>query len=293
MGADAPKQKDAQGSGITTQRSILPEDIQLQSQNRFRGALRDAANSTGALDSLDSAAGFNPSSLSLQGRSQAFNLGNLYSKSLDPLVQAQLSQSLSENAGIANIKNQQLASQIGSTNPAALAAIQNQNSMQSLLASGPARLAALQQQRSFDEGTRAANVQSAQLELARQQAYNDSQLQGRAAAERAYAANLQGTQLNNQNQLQAAALQQDLLKSLGQGIISTAPQLQGNFTMADMKKYYKNPDYYQNFLGSGAFENLAGPAGTQGITTNYVPRVATAQQSRPAYRSWKGPYTGA
>lgn len=279
MGAQ-PQQQDAAGSGYTTQKTVLPEDIVNSSQSQFRSALSNAGSNTSNLNSLipsyQSMSNFDPGSMSLQntvslqGRDTGYDLGQLHSDTLNPLIAGQLSQSYQDASGATQAQNARLASQLGGNNRALLASIMNENNMNSALSTNANRLGALQSQLSYDTADRNAAVQAAQLDLARMSQYNQSQLdQGnfannatqleRQALERAYALNQQTASQNNsaynqqfQNRLSANQQQQALLELLGKGLISTAPQAQANFTVDDLKAMSEHPEYYNpNLWGGG------------------------------------------
>lgn len=294
----APQQKDAQGSGITIQRSGIPQDIQNRSQSAFRAGLDSTVKQTYGLTNnlpkLGQIGGFNPSamnlqsSVNLQSRATPYEIGG---GSLDPLVQAQLSQAANDRAGILNAQNQKLASSLGPGNQALTTALTSQNNLNAQLASGPERLAALEQQRGF-------NIQGAQLDLERMnqanqaalqsgQFTNQTALQDRQAQESAFGINANATQVNNQAALnefqsraQVAQLGQGLLQNLGQGLIATAPQLQGQFTMADLAQIAKTPELINAAVGNlpaGLVPNeILGRTGT-------LPPKTTQIQTDPVY----------
>lgn len=208
MGMSPPEQKDAQGSGLTFQRSNLPQDITDKTQAGFRSTLSNALGQTGGLANMQRVGSFNP--------------GQLYSSNLDPLVQAQLSRAADESAQGMAAQNAQLSDRLGPGNSTLIGALQAQNANNAVLSQGPMRLAALEQQRQFD-------------------------LASRQAQESAFGINANAIQANNQAQMQSAAMSQDLLKALGQGIISTSPQVQGQFTLADMREIAKSPELFEKF----------------------------------------------
>lgn len=228
MGASPPEQS-ASGSGITTQRSVLPDDITQSSQDQFRNSLSSAAGQT---YNLGNNIPNYQSNVNLLSRGTAYDLGT----NLSPVVQGQLSQQYQDSALGAQARNQRIADMVG--NNANLAgALQAENLTNSALGNNSMRLAALGQQVELDK-------QSAALDLQRMAQYNQAQLD---------AGNFANNALNQkyQNQIQSTQAQQALLELLGKGLITTAPQIQGNFTIDDLNKLQSNPSLLDPYLYGG------------------------------------------
>ena len=287
MGASQPNQ-EASGSGYTVQKTDLPQDVVNATTAGFKGALADSLGSTSALGTnqapgVQNIGNFNPSqmnlqnSVGLQSRGNEYDLGNLWSKDLDPLVSGQLSQTYQEGMQGGEARNQRMADQMGEGNQALLATMQAENNMNTAMQSGPARLAAMQQQRQYDVESRGAAERAAGLDQQRMSQFNQAAInQGNfanAAQQQAFdasaqqfginadamsannAANLGMYNAQNQNQLGAAQAQNDLMKTLGEGMISTGTQMQGNFTIDDLQKMKDNPELMNPSLWGGNIVN--------------------------------------
>lgn len=241
MGVNQPEQKAA-GSGVTTQRSFLPDDIVDSSQDAFRDSLGNTLQSTGNMSgiSLDR---FNPTALNLSN-ANAYSFSPLFSDQLDTVVGGQYSKALQDDQASVNAVNSNIARTLSNnpSNSALVASLQAENNLNNSLNSGQRRLQALTQQREYDVAQRNAEQAEAAYELQRISQNNQNQLAQRSAAENVFQLNNQAALNEFNTQAQAAQLQQDLFRSLGQGLIATAPQLQGNFTIDDLKELQNNPD---------------------------------------------------
>lgn len=275
MGANAPEQK-ASGSGTTIQRSFIPEDISRDSQNAFKSTLQNTLNTASpSLPSFGKIGSYNPTALdlqknvNLQSRADTYNFGNLFSNELDPVVSGQLSRGLQDSAMAANQRNQNISQQFGMGNEALVRSLQSENNINNALNEGQARLSALGQQREYDVARRGAEERAASIDMQRMEQLNNAQLASgnfanqallsqRQADDNAYRMNMEAINFNNQtdlnaynSQLQGNMQQQELLKILGQGLITTAPQGQMNFTVDDLAKLKNNPALLDPYIYGG------------------------------------------
>lgn len=312
MGASAPEQK-ASGSGTTIQRSFIPEDIASSSQDAFRSTLASTLNPT-SMPSLGNMQTYNPNlnlqkSVNLQGRDSAYNFGNLFSSDLDPVVAGQLSQGLQDSASASNQRNQNIAQQFGMMgNDALVRSLQTENNINTGLNEGATRLAALTQNREYDMARRGAEERAAAIDMQRMDQLNNAALNSgnfaNQAAIQEQQALLDAANFNNNTALNAynAQLQgvtqgnlqqQELLKILGQGLISTAPQGQMNFTVDDLAKLKNNPSLLDPYIYGGGLLSptdmnmFSGSGGGQNLV-----KYAQPQQQSQWYEQGRGWTTG-
>lgn len=285
-----PSTAPAAGSGVTLQQSNLPNDITQGSQNAFRNSLSGSMSSTygpgglaSNLPNVQQTGQFNPGQLNQQtslglqtnlpqAMASPTNFGPLYSSTLSPLVQSQLSTGIQNASDIANQQNKNIAERLGNSasNRALISALQADNTRAASMAAAPAQLAALNAQRDMDLTTRNAlqseyglNLQGlAQNNQAnlnagnfRNSALMNEGMFGNEANQniwnslgQIFTTNLQGLAQNNQalsqnyaNRVAGVTAQNDLLSNLGKGLITTAPQSQYNFTVDDLTKLEGNP----------------------------------------------------
>ncbi len=200
--------------------------------------------------------------VNLQGRNTAYNFGDLFSSNLDPIVSGQMSQGLQDSANASNQRNQNIAQSFGMGNDALVRSLQTENNINTGLNEGATRLAALTQQRDYDITKRGAEERSAQIDMQRMEQLNNANLASGNFTNNAMLqqqqAELDAVNFNNQTELskynaglQGNLQQQELLKILGQGLISTAPQGQMNFTVDDLEKLKNNPDLLDPYIYGG------------------------------------------
>ncbi|UOF82115.1 hypothetical protein [Caudoviricetes sp.] len=301
-----------QKSGLDPQ---ITKDVQTQFQNTLGQQAGLYSGMAGSAPTMTNIGQFSPSELNLQKSvsmqtAGPYNIGG-FSENLNPIVAGNLARTYQDTAGQADTMNRQIAERLGNNpaNNALIASIQADNRMNAGLSNNAARLGALTQQRGYDVEGANLDLQKSGLDLSRinqnnqallnaGQFANQASLDERGALERAFGLNADATARNNQfalesynanqtAQQQSAALQQELLKTLGQGLVSTSPQVQSNFTVDDIKEIMNNPDLMNAMLGQAgtagllSAEDIARLTGSSGGNTMQVrPTMQNAQQNQ-------------
>lgn len=254
-----PSQPGPQG-GVTMERPFLDPAVSQGVQDSFMGSMGDLnGQMSGLPGSMQYAGAFEPGKLNLQNSVNQGNVGQFnYSKSLDPLVQAQLSGAHQETAEALGAKNSQIADQMRrapGNNQALTAAMQADSSREAALQANPYRNQAMQAQTAMDAQKYGLNLQGTSLNnqanLNAGNFANNAALAGRQAEQSAYQTNLGAMGQNNQARLSALSPQLQWAGMLGQGMINTAGRGQTNFTMDDLERLRNNPGLMGTAFGSG------------------------------------------
>lgn len=242
MGGSAP---DAKG-GITTERQLIDPQITGQVQDSFSNTLGGLNSQiTGLPSSMQYAGAFEPGALNLK-EMKDFS----YSKTLDPLVQSQLSGAYQETAQALQAKNKNIAESLRrapGNNQALIASMQEDNSREASLQANPYRQQALQSQRAMDAEKYGLNLQGTSLT-------NQARL-GEWTSEADKAKINAGIMAqNNQTRIGALTPQMQMFGMLGQGLMQTSPRAQASLTLDDVRALRDDPELMKMALGAGVID---------------------------------------